>query len=866
MNRRYLSTSLGIFSFVLIFSLLLAACGNNGPPTSGGNSSTTNTTAPTEPTATLAPPEPATFVEQERITAAADGAIQSVAGAEVALPADAVEAENPANLELSVAEASGTIVEQLAEVVQIETPFYTLQMNGESDSRLPVELRLPATSPDSRVAVLVDGIYLFVYEVEPQDGFLTIPVRVPAATPPDLAGDPMAESGTSHYFVIGPRSAAVPLWDQITGVSVAHAQNSGNRNCIVYGDIPVELSTCRRNASGSVQVAWGRSGLITTETADAVIAAAEEGMRRFADAGFTAAKISGLSPVQIAIISGDTTPTYNSTLGRIRIGAVAAGQISGTESRFSLWHELMHWIEDENYTMLWGFVNGDLRWWLESVAEVGVFMADPAAVEFSANFYGRSSLNDNRTLIYQLSPYQWAADEQYLHAQLLWANICPSGCPLTKEDFVAAVNAGTYPMQESDKRATLRQNLDRYARYILTGNLDGQATVAPFRNGTAIGDYVAVIEDTSAAFTAETTSYAPQVTSKGIIQASMQPDSVYPVLIHSGLEGGEPLMKRRPPGQPVMLTVEPGIEIYYTINGGEPQHHTGAGPLVLAPIHSDIGEPEVRLVAITRESAATFKAKIEPVKLEGDWVFSIKSANIVSMNCPSDDPEEDSSGDLTDSDALLQLTSLIAPLGSYHAADANRPGELEFIFDPGASLKTEPDDPDMTYTSSITLKDKEFLMEMEFVIPPTDPSGVVPGSQANSAGVALALALPTGFALFFVRRRRRGAAILMSLIAVTMLSGCIGIGISGSFGSEVRFQKLIYQDNQGVATTPMWRLTEGKGTFDIDLTIEVGVTTLDSESADGVTTQEETRVCQATLEITAEGDLFPDGVVTPPED
>ncbi|WP_129631411.1 hypothetical protein [Candidatus Oscillochloris fontis] len=859
MNRRLLSASPGIFSLVLVFSLLLAACGNNGPPTTGENPAT-NTAAPAAPTATLAPPEPATFTEQERISAAADGETQVVAGAEVALPAEAVEGAG--NLELAVVEARGTIVEQLDQVVQRETPFYTLQMSGESDSRLPVELRLPATSPDSRVAVLVDGLYLFVYEVEPEDGFLSIPVRVPSASPPDLEGDPMATAGTSHYFVIGPRNAAVPLWDQISGVSVAHAQNSGNRNCIVYGDIPVELSTCRRNASGSVQVAWGRAGLITTETADAVIAATEEGMRRLAAAGFTAAKISGLSPVQIAIIAGDTTPTYNSTLGRVRIGADAAGQIGGAESRYSLWHELMHWVEDENYAMLWGFVNGDLRWWLESVAEVGVFIADPAAADFAANFYGRSTLNDNKTLIYQLSPYQWASSEQYLHAQLLRANICSSGCPLTMESFVAAVNAGTYPMQESDKRATLRTNLDRYARYILTGKLDGYAdTVSAFSTGAPIGDYVGVIEDKSAPFVLDTTSYPPQVVKTGTIEASMQPDSVYPLMIRSGLDGSAPLMKQRPSGQPVMLTVEAGVEVYYSINGGEPQHHTGASKLVIAPIHDGIGEPQVRLVAIARETATTFKAKVEPIKLEGDWVFSVKSANIVSMNCPSDDPEDDSSAELTDSDTLLQLTTLVAPKGSYHAANPNRPGELEFVFDPGASLKTEPTDPDITYVSTITLKDKEFLADLELSIPPATTSGAAPGSQANGAGVAVALTLPTGLALFFMRRRRRGAAILMSLLAVTMLTGCLGINISGSFGSEVRFQKLTYQDNLGVATTPMWRLTEGKGTFDIDLTIKVEVASIDDSPPTS-----ETRVCQATLAITAEGELFPDGVVQPAED
>ncbi|EFO81464.1 FHA domain-containing protein [Oscillochloris trichoides DG-6] len=863
MNRRFISSSPGLFSLLLIFSLLLAACGNNGPPTSGGNPAS-NTPAPPAATATPAPPAPPAFTEQERITAAADGAIQSVAGAEVALPADAVESENPASLELAVVEGSGAIVEQLDQVVQRETPFYTLQMNGESDSRLPVQLRLPATSPDSRVAVLVDGIYLFVYEVEPQDGFLSIPVRVPAATPPDLAGDPMATAGTSHYFVIGPRSASAPLWDQISGVSVAHAQNSGNRNCIVYGDIPVELSTCRRNASGSVQVAWGSAGLITTETADAVIAATEEGMRRLADAGFTAAKISGLNPAHIAIIPGDSTPTYNSTLGRVRIGAVAAGNIAGEASRFELWHELMHWVEDENYTMLWGFVNGDLRWWLESVAEVGVFLADPAAANHAATMYGRSTMNDMKTLIFQVSPYQWASDEQYLHAQLLRANICPSGCPLTMETFVAAVNAGTYPLQASDKRAVLRTNLDQYARYILTGQLSGFSdTVAAFSGGGGIGDYVAILEDSAAPFKLSTANYPPQIDTKaGTIEAPMQVDSVYPLLVASGAAAESALGFIKPPGQPAKLTIEPGVEIYYSLNGGEVQHHAGTSQLVIAPIHETIGYSQVRLVAISRESAATLKAKIEPIDLQGDWVFSVKSATITSNNCESDSEDgEDSSASITEGDMLNMLTRYVAPLGSYATRDDRLPGELGFVLDPGASLKTEPDDPDMTYTSSISVQAKEVVADIELFIPPPASSG-----QTNGAGVALAITLPTGLALFFMRRRRRGAAILMSLLAVTMLTGCLGLNISGTIGSEMHFGKLTYVAQPDAPTAPLWRLSDGKGTLSMDLTIVVAATTLDSESADGVSTQTETRQCQIEMAITAEGELFPDGVVTPPED
>jgi hypothetical protein len=846
-----------IYSLVLIAVLLLVSCGTPGPTTSS-NPSPQATPAPS---ATTGPPEPSTFSEQARISAPADGAAHADASGAVVTVAPAA-VEHGGKLELIAASGAGWLIQQLDGVATRETPFYALQLSGADDSRQPVELRLPAAGPNSRVAALVDGSYLFVYGVEPTGGSLTIRVNVPPASPPDLGGDPIAVAGSSQYFVIGPRAASIPLWDRLAGVSVAQAQAAGYRNCIIFGDIPVELSTCRSNASGSVQASWGQSGLITNDTADAVIAAAEQGMQSLVGVGLEAAKISGLSPVKIVIKPGDFSPSYNSTLGVISIGATAATKIGGDSSRLELWHELMHWVQDENYTMLWGFVNGDLRWWLEASAEVGVFMADPAAVDPAATLYGRSTMSDMRTLVFQLSPYQWAADEMYLHAQLVRANICASGCPLTKESFAAAINAGDYPFQDTAKRAELRKNLDRYARYVLTGKLDSEM-VAAFSGGGQVGDYVALSNDSGSPFKVDTASYPPQIDKKtGVIEAPLQPDSVYPLLVGSGA-GAEPATGyAKAPGHPAMLTVQPGVELYYSLNGGEPVHHDGSKQLIIAPIHQVLGYPQLRLVAVARDAPVTFKAKIEPADLSGDWVFTIKSAELISNSCAEEGDDSSSSTASQSADILNQLSLQTALRGTYAAPDKNLPGKLEFALAPGQTLKTSPDDPEATYVATITVGEKDVLSDMELtILPPTQASAPDPG--APEAGLALALAVPPGLALL-LRKRRRGAAILLTLLAVTMLSGCLGLNISGTIGSELRFTKLEYVALPDATDKPLWRLSDGSGTLDLDLTIIVAATTLDPNSPEGASTQTETRHCVAQVKVTSIGELYPDGVVQAP--
>src|SRR3989304_234200 len=131
------------------------------------------------------------------------------------------------------------------------------------------------------------------------------------------------------------------------------------------------------NATGSGRVSWASAGLISGATADALIHATETAMHRYAALGLETAKVSALDPVKIAVRAGDDSPAYRPLLSVVQVGAVAAETVATDAGRFELWHELVHWIEDENYAMLWAYLNDALKWWMETAAEGDRFMIEP---------------------------------------------------------------------------------------------------------------------------------------------------------------------------------------------------------------------------------------------------------------------------------------------------------------------------------------------------------------------------------------------------------------------------------------------------------------------------------------------------------
>lgn len=626
--------------------------------------------------------------------------------------------------------------------------------------------------------------------------------------------------------------------------------------CTVSGDIPVDIPRCLENDAGSIRVTWTEDGLIDAATATAVIEAADLGMTRYHGLGLTSAAIDRTNRLNIGVQPGDDSPMYSWKTGTVWIGAVAAKKLVGSgsgvtpESRLELWHELFHWVEDEQYYMGWARINGDYTWWLETAAEVGVGLIDANGMERNATLYGRSTLDDMRTLVTQVAPYQWITSEQYGQALLLRANICEEGCPLTEASFVAAINAGTYPLQDAGARAQVRKNMKRYATYLLTGRSPGLDPNAPLAAGVN-GDAIALVASDGAPWELRTTSYAPQVDKTAwTINAPLATDSAYPLLVAGSPAASDATGTALPPGQPATLTVDPGVELVYVLADGKVRHHDGAKPLVITPIHANLGEPMVRLVAYTKDTPATLTAKLEPLDLTGDWLFTLKGGKLLSNTCPS---EDDSASDASDQDILGQLMRWTASRGSYETRDERLPGELEWVLGPGKNLRVEPGEPEVSYEATLSVEPTQVVAHVELEIPRAGKSG------QGVVGPALAAVVLLPFGAFAIRHRRKVLAGLALLVMASLISGCAGIGISGTITADLAFKKLESMGQKVPKAKPTWKVSGGTGTLVLDLTIDVETT-----NAKGKVTKE-SQHCVAEIGVKAVGALYRDGVLKPPK-
>lgn len=658
-----------------------------------------------------------------------------------------------------------------------------------------------------------------------------------------FAAVPVAAASAGH--VPPPGTAALPTAPVTTAP------------CLITGDIVVKRPDCLQLEDGSITVSWTEPGLLDTETATAVLTAAQLGMQRYRDLKLTAAAISRDNPLRIAVQAGDDSPAYSWKTGTVWIGAVAAKKLVGSdvgvtpESRLELWHELFHWIEDEQYYMGWARINGDYTWWLETAAEVGVGLIDANGMERNATLYGRSTLDDMRTLVTQVSPYQWITSEQYGQALMVRANICDDGCPLTEQTFVAAINAGTYPLQDAATRAKVRKNMQRYATYLLTGRAPGLDTNAPLAAGVN-GDFVALTTSATEPWALRTNSYSPQIDkTAGTISAPLATDSAYPLLVASAPAASAATGTSLPPGQPATLTVDAGVELVYTLEDGKVRHHDGSGPLVITPIHANLGEPMVRIVAFTKDAPATFTAHIEPLDLSGDWVFTMKGGKLVSNTCAGED--DDASG-VAGEDVLSQLTRFMAPRGSYDPLDEDLPGDLEWTLDPGQDLVIEKGSPAVTYEATLTVEPTQVTAHIELGIPVAGK-----GKGQGLLGPALAAVVILPFGAFAMRHRRKLLAGMALLVVASLASGCAGIGLSGTITTDLAFTKLESMGQKVPEKKPTWKLSGGKGTLVMDLDIEVETT-----DAKGNTTKTKEH-CVATVSLKSVGSLYRDGVLKPPK-
>lgn len=764
-------------------------------------------------------------------------------GAQIIAPPAVMETGEPITVAISAAE--GALAVALQEQAVIETPLY--EVTAPNDSRSRVTLSLPAASPESRIVALVDDTYLAVLDQEPRDGKLELAVRVAPTDVPDLtAGN--GRGGTIRYFVARPKSAASDgnLWQALAPPPAFAAADY--HLCLQW----TTNTLCRTD--GQIYVMWPMTAQFKLDQADEVIRQIDSILRSFAQKGFTAAKSN--ASIFVVVNPNLREPAYSSKSSILSLPIDSAETIANPSGRYELIHELAHWVQDEEYAMTVAALSGPKAWWLETTAENMVFLIEPAAQEHNLTHYGQTTV-DGPKLGFQAEPFTWGWNEgsRYIHAQLLKVNLCAnSACALSEAELVKAINEGSYPLMDEARQAKLRANLDDYARYLLGVAPErantGITVPAELQRPSRVGDVISIRRNKNEDFVLSSTAEAPQITKQTPdgrppeyqIQAAIDSGAVYPLSVVNG--GVNPNTS----GWPVMLTIEPGVELLYR-RGNEPvTYHDGSSQLVLGPIHPGMGYDMVRVVALARNQPATFKAKVNVVDLQGDWLMVSQKVISTTLSC------ENNNGNFNDDPAeLIQLaqaiSGMVAPRGSYQWSGLN---ELEFTFDEGtASLTGEADDTSQ-FMAIASISPDAIKGKMQLVFPPP--------ATSNAAPVWLALAfVPPGILAW--RSRRRIALLLVLLLMSTTFAGCVGVSITGSIDTRYTLDKLEYIGKGDTLGEPIWRISTQKDAYtDIDLTIVVTAESIGNEPPE----QKMTR-CTGRIEHDLVIEVYRDGVITASE-
>lgn len=727
--------------------------------------------------------------------------------------------------ELSQWEIDSNWRQALEQSYTIDAPFVSLAVAGENDSQGRAVLRLPTTSPDSRLVLFIDNTYLAMLDVLPQDGFLETAVRLG----PSIAGNveqvgSLTPGGSLQYTVMTPRSTA-SVKSHLSKPGLVDGRSCGIDLDTNFG----RITHCRKSGDGKVQVTflWG-IGFDDGE-GDQLADAMASAMTRFGDElGFTAAKLTSRSPMQVVVETRSGDPRYKSLNGVIYLPVDAAKGMIGGAVHDTL-HEMAHWIQDEEYNMAWAYWSGGKTWWLETAAENMVMLHDPAYVPQNLIAYGPITTSDNH-LALQQSPYQWGGDF-YVHAQLVKLNICDDTavCPLSEKSFVAAINAGTYPYDDANAQSKLSANLDAYAQYLL-GAAPGSGNTAlplgePVASGDGYGEFIQIRQtnksDYDIVFPTDSAQLKKGSDSLGetvLVAATLQKDGVYPLNVSSGFNG-------RNPGLAVKLTIQPGAPFWYRVGKDAPQFHDGSQELVLQPIHLTMGLPGVRLVALGRSGGETFQATLSQIDLQGTWL--ILPGEPVSDDIVCQDAAvviEDGSITVNASKELpLRLPTLVSALGDFRPDPAGNGLTWEWN---KSRIPAEA----APYTQSVLQFSGAALPVVDKIQVQTELEWMRTTSQAPVQPqrppllLGLALVLP-GVWGWRRGRKRPYTGLLALFLGVFLLAGCFGVGYDlwGTVKTDMQFTELEHLGGETIPTVgiesmpetpPLWKL-RGTAVYDV---------------------------------------------------
>jgi hypothetical protein len=754
-------------------------------------------------------------------------------GVSLVVPADALEKGDQVNL--SSSELTAPWLKEIKKVVSIDTPFYTLAVPGKNDSTGSLSLSFPAANLKSRLLAVIDGNFLVELAQVPENGQLAIQTRAGST---DTTGLTVPDgNGSIYYTVITPNSASSQSPDiQMVGW---HPEVD-ERNCIpdisIIGGATINL--CRQNPAGTVQVMLPTAKRDLLPQVDIMVDKIEAVMDKYYKLGFTTAQVSHSSPMLIRVSTKVTSPSYYPLNGVLYIPVDTVTRIA-TIPPTDLYHEMAHWIQAIKYSTRLAYYSGERTWWLETSAENMVMLIEPNYVGGNLTTYGTISNPDN-TLALQSEPYKWPGD-YYVQAQLVKVNLCDSpACPLSQANFAKAISEGSYPYMSGSAKGLVSTNLKDYAFYLLgkpPSGANGSIPLSgPVKSGDGYGEYVKITRNNNVDLKYNYNGTDPQMrkeTKDGketlAIDAKLQKDGVYPLMILGG-DGNNP-------GLPVEMVIEPGASFYYTQDDGELKYSDGSQELKLLPIHGKMGIKKVRLVAMGINGGEVFKARVEPLSLEGAWVVLASGPKTSgAMQCSKE------TGGVDNPDGTAQIMAyFISIAGGTGDMKADPTGRNLDWSEIASRVPAQFNEANVTFKATTLLAGDAIQYQANIDIPKSDETSSLP----PSIPMAAALSIP----VFWLGRKRLNIKVLRVFVnmfvivfLVLVSTGCFGIGMYGSATVDAKFKKVEYigGEDTGVLTVsdkisglpqgkPIWKLT-GTGTYDVTFMIETTVT--DSKGAD----------------------------------
>ncbi len=825
------------------------------------------------PASPSAPPAPPTIVDTLSGTAGGP-ALQDDHG--VSLDVPAAQVDNGQTVNLARLTLSSGMQSEVEKYYTVDGMAYSAVLPPGEGSSGQVTLSLPAPSPNSRLAVLVDDRMLGLLDTPIQGGAFHISTSLALSTTDPLYGDPATSAARppNHFLVVTPKVASLInpdkpafslLGDMAGSLPLLSLQADAQGDWCVTERFTT--NRCWRNAARTVYIFWQddyppsmqSTAVVGVKNAADLVAGI---MSDYASKGFIGAKISPNNPVDVVISKAGGDPYYSAKTGNVYLPWNDIANLGDTQSYCDISHELFHLVQAAAYHMSADALSNPKLWWLEVSAENGAFLLNPACIDNDLTQYGEKMVGSG-LLGFQAAPFQFAGEEtaRYVQSQQLYLSMCTGEtlCALSMEDWINAINNGTFPLEDI-ARIDYEQNAKDLGRYLLGAAPENSRTdaaippstvsghgfgdhlsLAPFIGGISTGGQAGKTTDWSYGPTKQFTEVnARQVQ----VHAAVSKGSVYPIVVSNG---GSALNQAL--DLPAFLEIRPGPAFWMKEDNNDPVFYPAGTGLKLGAISSALGTGQARIVAVAPDGDLTFNAVMSLVNLSGAWTGQFLSPQVTDENCGTQTLGSNYASQ-TSQDVFLQL---ISGKGNFNQ-NSGTSEDIDLTWVPDNPADFQP----AAVSATVSVQKDRVVLHYSYNIP--QPSSTTDlfsrwlgenhfiSSQTHASphwGLALFILPGLGAVLGLRYRKRRRVGLRLSALSLAMLALCLLLlnGCSGKAWGTIdgtyTFHKLEYVGEESpvqsaslaVPKNVTWLLSDGQMELDVNLTIDMSF--LDPNSVPG---------------------------------